>query len=98
MNTNLNNIVLSPKDKEKLLKNLHYLGLIGTVLFYGMGLKTYANSINRTGNLEKKKSDLPTASWQKLIINLILTDSSLQIPAPYKFNIITKIIIILFLT
>ena len=55
MNTNLNNIVLSPKDKEKLLKNLHYLGLIGTVLSYGMGLKTYANSINRTGNLEKKK-------------------------------------------
>ena len=97
MNTNLNNIVLYPKDKEKLLKNLHYLGLIGTVLSYGMGLKTYANSINRTGNLEKK-SDLPTASWQKLIINLILTDSSLLIPAPYKFNIITKIIIILFLT
>ena len=64
MNTNLNNIVLSPKDKEKLLKNLHYLGLIGTVLSYGMGLKTYANSINRTGNLEKK-SDFPTASQRR---------------------------------
>ena len=59
MNTNLNNIVLSPKDKEKLLKNLHYLGLIGTVLSYGMGLKTYDNSIYRKGNLEKKKVIYP---------------------------------------